>query len=1083
MEGIGVQVVSIDQLVKEHLDGLDSVTEGMSKEMMVNSLRLHILKSFQDNKEARETSGVNKLLLDSLRDYNGQYSPSDLAKIRSQGGSEIFMNLTSTKVRAAISWIKDILLGGKEDAFSIETTPEVELPDDVVAKISKVVTKDFERMVEEGKQKPQQEGQPQQAPDAAETLKEINERKRDLYSAILNEINKEADFAFNLIEKKIKDGMKEGQWDYALSEVIDDFCIFPTAFLKGPIVTVQKRLRWENGEAVPSKDYVMMNKRVSPLDMYPAPEATTVNDGDLIEHLRMSRKEIASLIDAKNYDADAIRRVLSNNEGKGQPEAYDSNIEQEKAQEELRDSVDSYNKNVYHGLHFFGTAPVKLLVEWGVDDPELTERDPDDEVEIEAILVGSEVIKCVLNDDILGRRPYYSASYQKRPGSIWGTAPPYLMRDIQKMCNACARALSNNMGLSSGPIMEVVIDRLADGQEVRSLRPLDIIQTTSDPSGGSGKAVNFILVPSVAAELLAVYKEFEVRADDVTMIPRYAYGNDRNGGAGQALANYERVVTPSGTVAICDLSVGDRVCNTYGSCSTIKGVYPQGVSDIFRLTFSNGEIVDCDMNHRWSVRSHNDRPFRTLTTEEILDKGLFRKTKTSPNGLRSKWMLPYTEAVSYDAVDVSIDPYTFGAILGDGDKRARMTSMDQEVFDRIPYKLGKIDHKKDNKAWSQTILGISKKLYKYLGGANCYNKFIPEDYLRNSVTVRKEVLKGMMDTDGCISKNGDCFYFTVSEQLAKDFKELVKSLGGTVKSIQKRVDPRENRVDGYRIAFYTDFAPVHLTRKIERFKCRAKRHTYIDKKEYIGEHEATCIEVDAADHRFLVDNFIVTHNTASGMAMLLDSASKGIKDAIRHLDEGIIIPRVEMEFATVMLRGDIPFSGDIHVIAKGSQTLTMAGAQQMRRIEFLQTTANATDQEIMGPTGRAEILRTMTKDLNLGEDVIPNRQEIKAYFKKKEQNQGAPSDNVQAAQIQNETILKIAQERNQLTAADLQRKSQKDQADVQLKAQDMQQRAQSDASKLTGKLQDTKIKTASEEHRANQAIALSLKTGDKSNSV
>ena len=301
----------------------------------------------------------------------------------------------------------------------------------------------------------------------------------------------------------------------------------------------------------------MMNKRVSPLDMYPAPEATTVNDGDLIEHLRMSRKEIASLIDAKNYDADAIRRVLSNNEGKGQPEAYDSNIEQEKAQEELRDSVDSYNKNVYHGLHFFGTAPVKLLVEWGVDDPELTERDPDDEVEIEAILVGSEVIKCVLNDDILGRRPYYSASYQKRPGSIWGTAPPYLMRDIQKMCNACARALSNNMGLSSGPIMEVVIDRLADGQEVRSLRPLDIIQTTSDPSGGSGKAVNFILVPSVAAELLAVYKEFEVRADDVTMIPRYAYGNDRNGGAGQALANYERVVTPSGTVAICDLSGAD----------------------------------------------------------------------------------------------------------------------------------------------------------------------------------------------------------------------------------------------------------------------------------------------------------------------------------------------------------------------------------------------------------------------------------------------------------------------------------------------------------------------------------------------
>ena len=767
MEGIGVEIVSIDQLVQEHMAGLDSVTEGMSKEMVVSSLRLHILKSFQDNKDARETSGVNRLMLDSLRDYNGQYSPSDLSKIRAQGGSEIFMNLTSTKVRAAISWIKDILLAGKEDAFSIETTPEVELPQEIVDKVNQMVTKDFDRMIEESKPQPQQgqqppeQGQqppqqPPQAPDAAETLKEINERKRDLYSAILNEINKEAEFAFKIIERKIKDGMKEGQWDHALSEVIDDFCIFPTAFLKGPVVTVKKRLKWEDGVAVPVEDYVMMNKRVSPLDIYPAPEASSVNDGDFIEHLRMSRKEISSLIGVKHYDEDAIRRVLKNNEGKGHPSAYDSNIEQEKAQEELRDSVDAYNKNVYHGLHFFGTAPVRLLLDWGLDDPEVMVMDPDDEVEIEAILVGSEIIKCVLNDDVLGRRPYYSASYQKRPGSIWGTAPPYLMRDIQKMCNACARALSNNMGLSSGPITEINIDRLADGQDVRQLQPLDILQTTSDPSGASGKAVNFILVPSVAQELLAVYKEFEVRADDVTMIPRYAYGNERNGGAAQ---------------------------------------------------------------------------------------------------------------------------------------------------------------------------------------------------------------------------------------------------------------------------------------------------------------------------------------TASGMAMLLDSASKGIKDAIRHLDEGIIIPRVEMEFATVMLRGDIPFSGDIHVIAKGSQSLTMAGAEQMRRLEFLQTTANPTDQEIMGPTGRAEILRTMTKDLNLGEDVIPNRQEIKSYFKKKEQAQGQPSDNVQAAKIQNETILKIAQERNQLVAAELQRKTQRDQADIQLKAQDMQQRAQTDASKLTGKLQETQIKTKSEEHRANQAIALSLKTGDRANSV
>ncbi len=118
------------------------------------------------------------------------------------------------------------------------------------------------------------------------------------------------------------------------------------------------------------------------------------------------------------------------------------------------------------------------------------------------------------------------------------------------MCNACARALKAEItwGLSSGPIAEVNIDRLADGQELSQLSPRDIIQTTSDPTGASGKAINFFAIPSIASELLRSYKEFELKADDVTMIPRYSYGTKQATGAAAALADYERVLTPSGPV-------------------------------------------------------------------------------------------------------------------------------------------------------------------------------------------------------------------------------------------------------------------------------------------------------------------------------------------------------------------------------------------------------------------------------------------------------------------------------------------------------------------------------------------------------
>jgi len=224
--------------------------------------------------------------------------------------------------------------------------------------------------------------------------------------------------------------------------------------------------------------------------------------------------------------------------------------------------------------------------------------------------------------------------------------------------------------------------------------------------------------------------------------------------------------------------------------------------------------------------------------------------------------------------------------------------------------------------------------------------------------------------------------------------------------------------------------------------------------------------------------------TASGLSMLLESANKGIKDAIRHIDEGVIIPRIEMEFYTLMLKESLPFSGDIQVIAKGSQALTLKGAEQMRRNEFLQVTANPIDQKIMGATGRAEILRTMAKDLNLGEDVIPNRQEIKK--KEKEEQQAASNQTaapVKAAEIQNQTIKAIADDRLQIDVAEHKRKVQKDEVDAVLKSRSQEQAARDTAAKVTASLENTRIKEDSNQKQTEQAIALSLKTGDRANNV
>jgi len=107
-----------------------------------------------------------------------------------------------------------------------------------------------------------------------------------------------------------------------------------------------------------------------------------------------------------------------------------------------------------------------------------------------------------------------------------------LMADIQRMCNAAARALANNMAVCSGPQVEIYIDRLADDGPIEAVAPMRIWQLKSDPTGAGGRAINFFQPVSNASELLAVYDKFEQKADDVTGIPRWAYGNENIAGAG-----------------------------------------------------------------------------------------------------------------------------------------------------------------------------------------------------------------------------------------------------------------------------------------------------------------------------------------------------------------------------------------------------------------------------------------------------------------------------------------------------------------------------------------------------------------------
>ena len=129
--------------------------------------------------------------------------------------------------------------------------------------------------------------------------------------------------------------------------------------------------------------------------------------------------------------------------------------------------------------------------------------------------------------------------------------------------------------------------------------------------------------------------------------------------------------------------------------------------------------------------------------------------------------------------------------------------------------------------------------------------------------------------------------------------------------------------------------------------------------------------------------------TASGLSMLMNAASKGIKSVISNIDRGVLSPLIERFWTWNMLfNDDESIKGDMAVVARGALSLVQKEAVQMRRQEFLGATLNPVDMQIIGVDGRAAILRELVKGLDMpASEIVPDNEELIAQI---QAQMGAP---------------------------------------------------------------------------------------------
>ena len=463
---------------------------------------------------------IETVMLEDMRQREGVYDPDKLAAIRQQGGSEVYMQLTNLKCRALVSWLYDVLFPAGERPFYAGPSPEPDLGPEQVQQIVQIVIGEAQQAMSSG---------------LLVTPREVYQRARDQADQMRQQFRDEADLRASRMEDAIDDVLVEGDWYEAMEDFLPDFVSMPFGVLKGPVIRNRRRLEWAEKEGAgwepqPVDELIPVWYSPSPFDIYPAPNSSGPEDGYIFEVIPLRHGALHGMIGVPGWNEEAIRAVLD--EYSAGHRVRESTQSERKALENKR----NWEREPDQGLdmlEFHGQVKGSMLVEWGMDGGEV--EDPDEFYEVTAAMIGRHVVRCVLNEDPMRRRPYLVASFDKIKGQFVGKSLPRCIRDIAEICNATARALVNNLAIASGPLGEVEADRLAEGEDATQIWPWRLIQTQSNRSGTPGPAVRWHNVSSHAQELLQVYQHFSQLADTYSGVQSFDHGvSSRSGSAATA---------------------------------------------------------------------------------------------------------------------------------------------------------------------------------------------------------------------------------------------------------------------------------------------------------------------------------------------------------------------------------------------------------------------------------------------------------------------------------------------------------------------------------------------------------------------
>ncbi|WP_460796570.1 replicative DNA helicase [Nocardioides pacificus] len=379
---------------------------------------------------------------------------------------------------------------------------------------------------------------------------------------------------------------------------------------------------------------------------------------------------------------------------------------------------------------------------------------------------------------------------------------------------------------------------------------------------------------------------------------------------GKALALDTPLPTPDGWTTMGEVQVGDRLYDASGRPTRV--VAATGVMTgrpCFEVEFSDGSRIVADAEHQWltetraarkskwaadhnynRLRNNNIRP-SVVTTREMAE------TVRLGTEQRANHAVINARPIVGDGRDLLVPPYVLGAWLGDGHSAGARITCETDEIPMLIESYGLRVEPRGNMLYSiklplpdvkdspecvdcgRATTGYQCRDCRHDHGSFTAHlrsigvlgdKHIPRDYLRADEQSRRDLLAGLMDTDGTVVRGvGSCQFAVTNARLADDVYELVVSLGYKCGRTTKQVAGRTEASSTCYILNFSTTDDVfrlhrkHILHKEERPASTSRiGRRYVTAVRPLESVPVRCVQVDNEEHLYLAgESMIPTHNS------------------------------------------------------------------------------------------------------------------------------------------------------------------------------------------------------------------------------